>query len=81
VDFPVRTGDQLGAILRGFRRAQGLTQEQLASRLGLAQKAISYAERSPESMGVMRLFQLLAALNVELVLRDSQSKKPPPTDW
>lgn len=75
ITFSAQTPAQLGAVLRGYRRMRGLTQEQLASRLGLTQKAISHAETSPERMGVDRLFQILAGLNVEFALRDRASPK------
>lgn len=79
--FPLQTAPQLGPLLRGFRVQRGLTQEALASRVGLAQKAISLAETHPERMGVERLFALLSALGVELVLREKSSTRGPRADW
>ncbi|WP_158623707.1 helix-turn-helix domain-containing protein [Corallococcus llansteffanensis] len=75
ITFSAQTPAQLGAVLRGYRRARGLTQDQLATRLGLTQKAISHAETYPDRLGVDRLFQILAGLNVEFVLRDRTPQK------
>jgi HTH-type transcriptional regulator / antitoxin HipB len=72
LDFPANTPEQLGAVLRGFRHERGLTQAQLAARLGLTQKAISMIESHPHKMGLDRLFLILAALNIQLVLRDAR---------
>ena len=79
--FPAHTAHQLGAILRGYRLQRGLTQAELASQMGVAQKAVSLAETHPERMGVARLFGLLSALQVELVLRDRQGAGPAAGGW
>jgi HTH-type transcriptional regulator/antitoxin HipB len=79
--FPAQTAVQLGAVLRGYRRERGLTQGELASRIGLTQKAISLAETAPERMGVERLFRILAGLNVELLLRDRAAAPGRPAEW
>lgn len=74
MDYPAKTPGQLGAILRGFRRSRGMTQAQLAARIGLTQKAVSLAETHPERIGVERLFRLAAALEVDLVLSDRRAR-------
>lgn len=68
--FLAKTPEQLGSILRGFRQRRGLTQQALAERLGLPQKAISIAETRPATMSLTRLFQILGALGVELTLAE-----------
>ena len=68
-DFTIRTPSQLSAVLRGFRRAEQLTQTQLAARLGITQQSLSSLERNAESIGFDRLARVLAVLGVELVLR------------
>ena len=74
MDYPAKTARQLGAILRAFRRSRGMTQAQLAARVGLTQKAVSMAETHPERIGVERLFHLVAALEVDLVLSDRRAR-------
>ena len=79
--FVATTADQLGPLLRGFRRQRGMTQQQLAAGLGLAQKAISETESHSGRIGVKRLFQLLSALEVELVLSDKRAPKGSKIEW
>ncbi len=73
--FLAKTPAQVGSILRGIRAQRGLTQQQLAERLGLPQKAISIAETHAERMPLSRLFQLLGALEVELMLADGRRNR------
>ncbi len=74
MDYPAKTPGQLGAILRAFRRSRGMTQAQLAARIGIPQKAVSIAETHPERMVVERLFHLVAALEVDLLLSDRRAR-------
>ena len=66
--FVVRTADQLPGLLQGFRKAAGLTQAQVATRLGVTQQTLSALERNASSVSAARLMKLLAVLGVELVL-------------
>jgi DNA-binding XRE family transcriptional regulator len=68
-DFPVRTADQLPGLLQGFRKAGGLTQAEVATRLGVTQQTLSAMERNAGNVSAARLMKLLAILGVELVLR------------
>ena len=79
--YVVHTPAQLGEILRGFRRERGLTQQSLALRLGLPQKAISAAENHPHRLTTARLFQLLGVLQVELRLQDEPPARAPGLEW
>lgn len=81
VTFVAQTPEQLGAVLRGYRQMRGLTQAELAARIGLAQKAISAAETHPRRMGVDRLYRILAALDVEMVFRDKKKRPPTVSEW
>lgn len=67
-DFPVRTPQQLPSLLQSFRKARGLTQADVAQRLGVTQQTLSALERNAESVSVERLMRLLAILEVELTL-------------
>jgi len=67
-DSIARTPLQLGSFLRERRRQSGLTQEQLATRVGVRQRTIS----DLEATGIARtatLLAVLAALDLELVVR------------
>lgn len=68
-DFPVQTTQQLSSHLRSLRKRLGLTQAQLGTRLGVEQARIGKIERSPGSISVEQLLQLLAVLESELLIR------------
>jgi len=72
MDFPIKTPQQLGAVLKGFRRDRQLTQAEVGARVGLAQNAVSEIESDPGRSSVARVLKLLAALDVEVVLRPRQ---------
>ncbi|MBF9264465.1 helix-turn-helix domain-containing protein [Paracidovorax cattleyae] len=75
--FTVRTADQLPALLQAFRKQSGLTQSDVALRLGVTQQTYSALERNAGNMGAARLLQLLSVLGVEMVL-DNSAPSPSP---
>jgi HTH-type transcriptional regulator/antitoxin HipB len=76
--FPVRTPEQLPGLLQGFRKEAGLTQAEVAARLGVTQQTLSALERNAGAVSVARLMKLLAVLGVELALlsRAATGKSP-----
>ena len=73
MDFPLRFADQLQQHIRALRKARNLTQAQLAHKLGVGQSRIADIEANPSAVIVERLFKVLAALDAQLVLRDSSA--------
>ena len=69
VDYSIKTPQQLGAVLEGYRKNRGLTQAAVGSKVGLAQSVVSLLEKSPQRAGLARIFKLLAALELEIVVR------------
>lgn len=67
-DYHLRTAEQLSVLLQAFRKESGLTQTEVALRLGVTQQTYSSLERHADSVGVARLLKLLGILGVELVL-------------
>lgn len=67
--YTVRTPEQLPALLKAFRKQAGLTQGQLATRLGITQQTLSALERNANRVSADRLLQLLGVLGVEMVLQ------------
>ncbi len=65
----VRTPDQLGAALRRERRKRAITQTVLADTTGLRQATISSVEAGVVATQFSTVCDLMAALNLELVLR------------
>ncbi|MBO9875236.1 helix-turn-helix transcriptional regulator [Xanthomonas sp. D-93] len=62
------TATQLGATLQAARKAQGLTQSALASRLGLSQSRVSHLELNAHALSVEQLLAWCAALGLELTI-------------
>jgi HTH-type transcriptional regulator / antitoxin HipB len=56
--------------MRAFRRAQGLTQADLAVRLGVTKQRISAIETAPERITVGQFLSVLRMLKVELWLAE-----------
>jgi HTH-type transcriptional regulator/antitoxin HipB len=84
-EFPLRTAEQLGAMLQSFRRQAGMTQADVAVRLGITQQTLSALERNAQKVSADRLLALLSILGVELVMRHSDNltalKPPSDQDW
>ncbi|AYR22656.1 helix-turn-helix domain-containing protein [Herbaspirillum rubrisubalbicans] len=68
-EFPVRTGHQLPELLQAYRKQSGMTQSEVARRLGVTQQNLSSLERNADKVSAERLIELLNILGVELVLR------------
>jgi len=67
--YPVKTPQQLGSVIKGYRRERGLTQSEVGARVGLAQKDVSQIESTPGRAGLARVFKLLAGLDLELAVQ------------
>ncbi|MCP1575761.1 XRE family transcriptional regulator [Herbaspirillum rubrisubalbicans] len=87
-EFPVRTGRQLPELLQAYRKQSGMTQSEVARRLGVTQQNLSSLERNADKVSADRLVELLNILGVELVLRkagaaaeDSASPAPDDASW
>lgn len=92
MDYPLKTVSQLRPMLLGFRKKAGLTQEELAQRLGISQQSYAAFEANPAAASVDRLFRVLRLLAVDMhlaagatqavpvlrpaVIRKSAAKKP-----
>jgi HTH-type transcriptional regulator/antitoxin HipB len=63
---------QLGPLLQSARKSAGLTQAELAQRLGMSQSRISAMELDPGTINVEQLLALLAALNHEVLVQPKQ---------
>ena len=67
---------QLSTHLAAFRRAAGLTQSELATRLGVSHSRISQIETAPERVTVAQFLSVLRALRVEMLLSTHESTRP-----
>jgi len=66
--FTVRAAAQLPPLLQAFRKEVGLTQTEVALRLGVSQQTYSAMERNADRVGAASLLKLLNILGVELTL-------------
>jgi HTH-type transcriptional regulator/antitoxin HipB len=77
----IRAPAQLGVLLRGVRQQHGLSQQDLALKVGgTSQARLSQLELQPGRLTVERLLLVLAALDLELVVRPRQLPSEP-ADW
>lgn len=65
---------QAGQLLQSARKAAGMSQEQLAARVGIGQSRLSKLEQDPGSLTLKQLLALCGALKLEL----SVNPKPGP---
>jgi HTH-type transcriptional regulator/antitoxin HipB len=76
---------QLGPLIQAARKSAGLTQGELAQRLGMSQSRISAMELDPGTMNVDQLLALLAVLNHEVLVQpknDAATGRGSPTpEW
>lgn len=76
---------QLGPLIQSARKSAGLTQTELAQRLGISQSRISAMELDPGTINVDQLLALLSALNHEVIVQpksDAVSDRGSSTpDW
>lgn len=82
--FLVASPEQLGPVLRGFRKSKGLTQAEMAARTGMRQKTVSSLETAPSRSSVDTLMRYLAALDAELHLAEktpSETSNDPAESW
>ena len=75
--FTIRTAEQLPALLQAFRKEAGLTQGDVALRLGVSQQTYSAMERNADKVGAARLLKLLSILGVEFTLGKPAPPAPP----
>ena len=66
---PIRSAKQFGNAIQRIRKARALTQSQLSESAGLRQAGLSQIESGANGVRLFSLFKLLAALNLEIVLR------------
>ncbi len=78
MDYPIKFGDQLKQQLRSYRKARGLTQEQLGQLVGVTQRRIAEIEANPGVVAFDQVVAIVSALGAELVVRDN-AKGPMPS--
>jgi HTH-type transcriptional regulator/antitoxin HipB len=74
---------QLGQTLLAARKARGMSQAALASRLGLSQPRVSFLEQNAGDLSVDQLLAWCAILGLELSIgsRIDESAQRTPAGW
>lgn len=75
VKIIVRDKNQLANALKRFRKLSGMTQTELSQKSGIKQHKISLIESGQQNATMPTIFNLLAALNLEIELRPRQRKQ------
>jgi HTH-type transcriptional regulator / antitoxin HipB len=68
--FVVRIPDQIPSLLQSFRKQAGLTQAELAERMGVTQQSFSALERNAGNMSAANLIKVLNILGIDLILQE-----------
>lgn len=71
MDYLVQLSSQLQHLLKSLRKSRNLTQAELAKRLGVGQFRVADIERSPGTISVEQLLDVLALLGAQLIVRDA----------
>ena len=77
----VNTSTQVGAIISARRKALGISQQELASKIGISQSRLSILEADAAAMPLERLVVLLKLLGLELVIRDKTEGPSSKAQW
>jgi HTH-type transcriptional regulator / antitoxin HipB len=72
----VATASQASELFRQRRKAKGLSQTELAAKLGVSQARVSAFENDMTGLTLERLIALTNLLDLEVVIRDRVIKKP-----
>lgn len=73
MDQIARTPKQIGSVLRRYRRDANLSQTELGERVSMRQATVSKLEAGEPATQIRVLTDLLAALELELVIRPRSS--------
>ncbi len=80
---PLTTTLQLGRLLSSARKAKGLSQSDLAAKVGVGQSRVSHLEQHAEEMSVAQLMAWCAALGLEVSIgqRDASAASSSTSVW
>lgn len=75
MDAIIRTPGQLGAVLKAARVARGLTQADVAARLGISAPAVSKLEAHAERASFDRVHRLCLLLGLEIAIQPKHASE------
>jgi HTH-type transcriptional regulator / antitoxin HipB len=68
------TAAQLGLLLKNARKGRGLTQTDVAGRVGLSQNRVSHLESHPDELSVKQLLAWCAVVGLQLDLSERRTE-------
>ena len=80
----IRVPEQVGAVLRAARLQRGMTQAEVAARLGVSVQAMSRLEKNAGRASFDRIHRLCLLLGLEIALQPkggASVQEPLPTEW
>ncbi len=77
----ISTSQQLALFAVSRRKSLGLTQAEVADKVGLHQKTISAFENNPEKVMLSTALLILSALDVDLLLENKKSPNKKDKLW
>ncbi|MGJ7581790.1 helix-turn-helix domain-containing protein [Variovorax sp. RHLX14] len=81
------TPTQLGILLKAARKEAGLSQTDLARRLGISQSRMSHMELNPGSVSLAQLLAIFGVLDLEIMVGSRPTAhhltvaEPSPPGW
>lgn len=72
---------QVGQVLASRRRALKLSQQAVATKLGISQNRLSELEENPDRLTLDRLLALAKVLGLELSIHDQAASPPAAGEW
>lgn len=73
---PIRTPEDLGRQIRSARKAQGLTQVELAETAGVGARFVSELERGKDTARLGLALELARLVGLDLSVKPRRSPKP-----
>lgn len=70
VSRPIRSAEQLGAVVMTRRKERKLTQQQFADLAGVGRRFVSELEGGKPTAEIGKTLQVLQALGIDLTIRD-----------
>jgi HTH-type transcriptional regulator / antitoxin HipB len=81
MEYIITTLGGLGKVLQGCRKSKKLNQKIVSESSGLLAKTISKLENNPGQTQTKSLFNLLSSLDLEIILKDKNSKLTNESEW
>ena len=76
MNYSTNTPAQLRAVLRGLRKARGLSQTEVGRLLGVSQKRIARIEAAPNRTSYEQIAKLIALLGGRIVVEETVAPQP-----